>query len=234
MKSPRWILAALGLLIPTLVIAQEKSIPPGEVRVATAPDYKSIEAELLQIRVEDQKYRLQQNDVEKKHGRDSQQMQDLWKVIKETDAANLIKVTAILDNYGWLGADQIGPKANGTLFLVIQHSDLATQQKYLPMMRTAVRDGKANASALALLEDRVALGQGRPQIYGSQIMRDQTHGGKYYVRPIADPDKVDERRAAVGLEPLADYVKKYDIVWDVEAHKKEMPELLALLERLKK
>lgn len=85
-------------------------------------------------------------------------------------------------------------------------------------MRAAVKEGKARASSLALLEDRVALGEGRPQIYGSQVIRDHTHGGRYYVRPLVDPDKVDERRAAVGLGLLKDYVKKWDIVWDVEAH----------------
>jgi hypothetical protein len=64
-----------------------------------------------------------------------------------------------LDKYGWLGADVVGGQGNSTLFLVIQHSDQATQEKYLPMMREAVKNGKAQGSSLALLEDRAALGQ---------------------------------------------------------------------------
>lgn len=229
MKSLRSILAAIGFTISSLAFAQgQPAIAEAKAAVASE-EYSPITTELLAILEEDQKYRLQLPEVEKQHGRESDQMKDLWKVIQKTDASNLIKVKAILDSHGWLGPKQVGAKGNSALFLVIQHSDLATQQKYLPMMRSAVKDGNARASSLALLEDRVALAEGRPQIYGSQIMRDQTHGGKYYIRPILDPDKVDERRASVGLNPLSDYVKKWDIIWDVETHKKELPGLMTQL-----
>jgi hypothetical protein len=45
---------------------------------------------------------------------------------------------------------------NCALFFVIRHPDLKAQEKYLPMMRQAVKDGKANGSQLAMLEDTVA------------------------------------------------------------------------------
>jgi hypothetical protein len=93
------------------------------------------------------------------------------------------------------------------------------------MMREAVKAGRAKASSLALLEDRVALAEGRPQTYGSQIMR-EGNAENYYVRALLDPDHVDERRASVGLGPLADYVKNWNIIWDVEAYKNQLPELL--------
>jgi len=98
-----------------------------------------------------------------------------------------------LDERGWLGLKVIGNQGNSTLFLVIQHSDLETQLKYLPMMREAVKLGNTRASSLALLEDRVALRQGKRQIYGSQIGRDQ-ETGEYYVSPLIEPEKVNERR----------------------------------------
>jgi hypothetical protein len=145
-----------------------------------------------------------------------------------TDAANLARVTAILDEYGWLGPDQVGPQASGALFLVIQHSNQSSQKRYLPMMRAAVKAGKARGSALALLEDRIALADGQPQTYGSQIGQDNVTG-KYYVRPMVDPDTVDARRATVGLQPIAEYVKQWDIAWDVEAYKQQLPALMAQL-----
>ncbi|WP_310586204.1 DUF6624 domain-containing protein [Emticicia oligotrophica] len=143
------------------------------------------------------------------------------------DSINLIKIVNILDTKGWVGADKVGGQANQTLFLVIQHADLATQQKYLPMMRDAVKKGNANANSLALLEDRVALGEGRKQIYGSQIGRNEKTQA-FYVLPLEDPDNVDKRRAEVGLPPMAEYVKNWDITWDVEAYKKQLPEIEAL------
>ena len=89
-------------------------------------------------------------------------------------------------------------------------------------MRAAVKNGKALSSRLALLVDRVALGQGKKQIYGSQIGMDmQTQ--LYYVSPLEDPDNVDNRRLEVGLEPLVEYVKTWQIKWDVEQYKKDLP-----------
>jgi hypothetical protein len=93
---------------------------------------------LLAILDEDQKYRRQLIDVEKQFGRDSAEVKALWKTIGEKDAANLVEVKAILDERGWLGPEAVGNQASTALFLVIQHSDHATQLKYLPMMREAV------------------------------------------------------------------------------------------------
>lgn len=173
---------------------------------------------------DDQKYRKQIEELEKTTGRDSPEMRALWKTIEEKDAENLAKVKAILDERGWLGPDVIGRDGASALFLVIQHSDPPTQRKYLPLMRAAVKAGKAEASNLALLEDRVALGEGRRQIYGSQISFDPKTK-KYYVAPLDDPGKVDARRAAVGLPPLADYVKRWDIIWEVAEYERRLPEL---------
>jgi len=145
-----------------------------------------------------------------------------WKTINYYDSINLVKVKKILDERGWLGADVVGGQGNMALFLVIQHSDLETQQKYLPMMREAVKNGNARASSLALLEDRVALGKGEKQIYGSQISGSSESG--YSVLPLIDPDNVDKRRAEVGLGPLQDYVSRWGIIWDVEEFKKKQQE----------
>ncbi len=149
-----------------------------------------------------------------------------WKIIHKKDSINLIQVKQILDKRGWLGADIIGDKGNSTLFLVIQHSDIETQEKYLPMMKAAVLKGNARASSLALLEDRVALRKGGKQIYGSQIGRNK-ETGKHFVLPLIDPDNVDKRRAEVGLGKIADYISMWGIKWDVEEYKKQLSEIEA-------
>ena len=182
---------------------------------------KPLVAQLDSIYKEDQKYRLQIDQIEKKYGWESNEMKAHRKIINEKDSINLIKVKSFLDKYGWLGADVAGNQGNSTLFLVIQHSDQGTQEKYLPMMREAVKNGKATGSSLALLEDRVALGQGKKQIYGSQIGRDN-ETKLYFVSPLEDPDNVDKRRAEVGLQPLAEYVNHWQIKWNVEQYKKDL------------
>lgn len=185
---------------------------------------KPLVAVLDTIYQEDQGLRRQISEVEEKYGRDSDEMKAHWKTIAEKDSINLIKIQKILDERGWLGPDIIGNQGNTTLFLVIQHSDQAVQEKYLPMMREAVAKGNARPSSLALLEDRVALGQGKKQIYGSQIGRN-AETGEFYVSPLQDPDNVDKRRAEVGLGTLQEYVSNWNITWDVEKYKKELPEI---------
>jgi hypothetical protein len=172
----------------------------------------------------DQGYRLEADEIKEKYGGESEEMKAFVKVIQEQDSINLFKVTNILDVHGWLGPDIIGNQGNLTLFLVIQHSYPETQEKYLPMMREAVKKGNAHAAYLAMLEDRVALGKGEKQIYGSQIGQDQ-ETGEYYVAPLIDPDNVDKRREDVGLGPIQDYISNWGITWDAEEYKIYLPEI---------
>ncbi len=180
-------------------------------------------ATLDSIRKEDQQYRQQIRSVEAEYGRDSKEMRAHWKTINDKDSINLIKVSAILDTRGWLGTDVIGRNGNSTLFLVIQHADFKTQRKYLPMMRKAVKEKKANASSLAMLEDRVALKQGKRQLYGSQIGRDTA--GVYYVLPLVHPKNINKRRAKMGLGKLENYIDHWDLTWDIERHKRRIKQL---------
>lgn len=186
--------------------------------------HKSLRATLEQVYEEDQNYRQQIKEIEGKYGADSKEMKAHWKLIGQKDSTNLLKVKEILDQYGWLGADVVGAKGNVVLFLVVQHADQVTQEKYLPMMREAVKNGKADKGGLALLEDRLALRQGKKQIYGSQVGYD-SETKTYYVSPLADPDQVDQRRAAMGLGPLAEYVKNWQINWDVAQYLKDLPQV---------
>jgi hypothetical protein len=125
-----------------------------------------------------------------------------------------------------LGADIIGEQGNRTLFLVIQHADLKTQETYLPMMKEAVSKGNAAPDNLALLEDRIAMRQGKRQIYGSQIWID-ANTGKHFVFPLEDPENIDKRRAEVGLEKYQNYLTRFGMTWNVEDYRKELPELEA-------
>ena len=193
----------------------------------TQTDFVSISVLLDSIHVEDQKYRQKIETIADKFGWESKEMSKNWKLISETDSSNLIVVNQILNEYGWLSADQIGEKANSTLFLVIQHSDQETQEKYLPMMRNAVKEGNASASSLALLEDRIALGNGELQIYGSQVGKDPRIE-EVYVLPLMEPEKVNERRASVGLGTIEDNLSRWDLEWDVEEYKRKLPKYIEI------
>ena len=172
--------------------------------------YKDIKPRLEKIHVLDQMYRTNHMETWQKFGDKSPEMRSLLQKMIKQDQANLKYVSEILDKYGWISYDTIGFKANQTLFLVIQHSDSTTQEKYLPLLKQAVKDNRAFGHDLALLEDRVLIKRGSKQIYGSQIHCDSA-GKNCWILPIEDEINVDKRRAEVGLQPLAEYVKTWNI-----------------------
>lgn len=181
---------------------------------------------LLTADTNDQKYRNSMDAVVEKYGAVSKEMTDLAANMRAADSLNILIVSNIIDKYGWLGPGDIGEQCNITLFFVVQHATLNYQDKYLPVLRNAVKSGKARAKDLALLEDRVALKHGRPQVYGSQLiwnMKDNSN----VIAPLSDPDNVDKRRALVGLGPLSDYVAVLGVKWDVEQYKKQLPQISA-------
>lgn len=194
---------------------------------------KDAKSKLEEVYKTDQGIRKEFIAAAKTYGYKNAKVDSLTKLMNYHDSLNTNIVTKILDQYGWLGEDKVGNKGNVTLFLVIQHANLKIQQKYLPMLRKAVKKGKAKASSLALLEDRVALREGRKQIYGSQMSSVPDHPEKYYLSPLIDPDNVDKRRASVGLQPLADYVKQWNIIWDMETYKKMLPQYEEWASRVK-
>ncbi len=163
---------------------------------------------------DDQECRQKIKEISVKYGYQSKEMDKLWDTIGLKDSINLIKVKAIIDKYGWLGSETIGERGSSALFLVIQHADDKTQEKYLPVMRAAVKEGRARAADLALLEDRVALSEGKKQIYGSQVHTDPKTGKSSFA-PIEDEPNVDKRREAMGLGPLSDYARLFNFEYHV-------------------
>jgi hypothetical protein len=69
-------------------------------------------------------------------------------------------------------------------------------------MTEAAAHGEASTRLLAYLEDRVRINADRPQLYGTQFISDDDG---LRPQPIQDPGTLDERRAAVGMEPFAEY-----------------------------
>ncbi len=104
-------------------------------------------------------------------------------------------------------------------YLVVQHSDIETRKKCLPLIKEAAENEEASWSSLALLIDRVNLEEGKQQIYGSQIGKHEH--GRYYVDDLLEPEYVNERRQKVGLGAIEDYVKKWDIDWTIEQKQKK-------------
>lgn len=136
-----------------------------------------------------------------------------WARQTALDQANMQRLAQIIGRYGWPGMRFAGAAGSQNAFLVLQHGPAAEQRKYLPLLRAAVARNDALGTELALLEDRVLTGRGQAQIYGTQLRAGAQRGSQMELFPIADEGNVDQRRRAIGLEPLADYVKHFGIVY---------------------
>ncbi|HYG50869.1 MAG TPA: AraC family transcriptional regulator [Flavobacteriales bacterium] len=55
-----------------------------------------------------------------------------------------------------------------------------------------------------------------PHQYLIRVRINTDANGKYFIEPISDPEHVDEKRKEIGLGPLADYLKQWDIVWPTQ------------------
>lgn len=134
--------------------------------------------------------------------RDSALIDSLTRAMHRIDSLNLAEIKDILDVYGWPGKDLVGD-ACSTIWLVIQHSDIDTQKEALPMLKEGVIRGDLDRVQIAMLEDRILVNSGQPQIYGTQYWWDESDGTRQLrVYPVKDPDKVDLRRESIGLDPL--------------------------------
>ena len=168
----------------------------------------SMKSKLESIYDRDQLLRVEIEKLMAKGNKKFSKIEILWQRINKNDETNRKDIEKILDSLGWLGPSEVGIKANTTFFLVIQHAPLEFQKHYFPVMQKAVKEGKARGSDLAYLEDRIALSEGKKQVYGTQVSF--TSEGKLNLSPLADPENVDKRRKSVGLGPLEDYLRTFE------------------------
>jgi hypothetical protein len=129
--------------------------------------------------------------------------------LREADRANLRRLEEIIAQHGWPGVSLVGEEGSRAAFLVLQHADLAAQQRYLPLVRQAAAAREIAPGLVAMLEDRVLMQTGQEQIYGTQVRVDPA--GRATLWPVRDEADVDRRRASVGLNPLAEYLAAFGI-----------------------
>jgi hypothetical protein len=141
--------------------------------------------------------------------------------IAEADKENQAMVFDILDNSGW--PEGLSEEAVQTIFLVIDHADLEYQQKYFDLLREQAERGILPMDDLVTLQDRILMGEGKPQKHGTQT-RMVGRDGKavVYLWPVEDAENLDARRAEVGLPPIAEYLDimteylggEMEMIWD--------------------
>jgi hypothetical protein len=124
----------------------------------------------------------------------------------EADAQNTMWLDEIVKQHGWPARSVVGEDGAQAAFLIVQHSPAPQfQRKCLELLELAVRQDEADRIHLAYLTDRVRIAEGKPQVYGTQGHTNPD--GVLVPFPIQDEEHVDERRIAIGLEPIVEYFK---------------------------
>ena len=122
--------------------------------------------------------------------------------VAKVDRANLARLKQIVHRHGWPTAAMVGDDGMGDLWLLAQHGPEDFIATALPHLKAAADRGEIGWSAMALMIDRDLVNRHQPQIYGSQGRLDDGH---FVLFDVADGEHLDERRARVGLGPIADY-----------------------------
>ncbi|WP_327069766.1 DUF4135 domain-containing protein [Kitasatospora sp. NBC_01302] len=130
---------------------------------------------------------------------------DLEAQLDRLTGAGIAWLRGVVAEHGWPGRGLVGAEAATVASALLQHhtGDLAFRRECLALIEAAAEDGDMLRRDAAYLTDSLRRAEGRPQLYGTKFER--VAGGELRPCPIEDEDRVDERRAAVGLGPLADY-----------------------------
>lgn len=127
----------------------------------------------------------------------------------QVDITNTNRMKEIVTEIGWPTISKVGKAVADDAWLLVQHADhdVAFQFECLVLMKSEP-DNEVDKINIAYLEDRVRVNQGKGQLFGTQFIQENN---KHVPREIEDIEKIDERRAEIGLGPLQEQI---DMMYD--------------------
>ena len=110
---------------------------------------------------------------------------------------------------GHAGQKKNGKAASLNFWLIVQHGDhdVAFQKKVLKAMKKELKTKNVLSQNYAYLYDRVKKNENKPQLYGTQMVWDSL--GVHSPYNLKSPEKINERRAEMGLETIEEYLKLF-------------------------
>ena len=150
-------------------------------------------------------------------GREDQQAREgMGRAMAENDTAVLVRMMrgdsarsrwlrCTIDERGWPAPSVVGREAAGAAWLILQHSPFHDwHREMLPTIERLAERGELPRGELATYTDRVLVRAGERQRYGTQF---DIANGRLVPAPVEDLAGLDARRAAIGMPPMAEYVR---------------------------
>lgn len=125
--------------------------------------------------------------------------------IADVDGKNQNTVVSILEKCD----GPISKKSIEHLWYILQHSNADLLTLYYPRIKEFQRAGLIDDPSMALMEDRLLMFYKRPQIYGSQVVKNKLHDLKY-------PNQLNDLRKSMNLEPIETYTKRFGFEFNLE------------------
>lgn len=124
-------------------------------------------------------------------------VKDLMAEIEANDLNNQKNLDDFFVNCGFPKFNYFYNSGLDSIFIIVQHADLAFQLKYFEYLKNLNVNGIIPSRIFALLEDRILIRQGKGQKYGTQFVMNED--GTQKILPVDDPDRLNERRVSIGL-----------------------------------
>jgi hypothetical protein len=127
----------------------------------------------------------------------------------EVDKKNTKELKKIISKHGWPTISMVGKRASFCAWLLAQHADhdKRFQKKALKLLKKIYSKNWRDVDPMniAFLTDRILVGNGKKQIFGTQFYMDKSGALKPY--PIRNKSGLDERRKKYGIPPFKEYLK---------------------------
>lgn len=146
------------------------------------------------------------NDV---FDRDQGMRRDGGTIDPKIDHQNLEIIVSFIEKCGIPTLEEINDLEMAAIWAVLQHAPARYQSMYIPDLEKAANRGDIGWGKIALMKDRALMYEGKPQVYGSQVSGDELYN-------LFEPEYVNQRRAEIGMEPLEDYLKRFEIEFTVD------------------
>ncbi|NRB53582.1 MAG: hypothetical protein HRU41_38350 [Saprospiraceae bacterium] len=125
-------------------------------------------------------------------------------------------IFGILEKCGTPTRREVGEQGMMGLFYTIQHmAQPRLRVLYYPVIKECVDKGDLKPHCLALMEDRMMRDFGKKQLFGSQLMKKDT-SEVWTLYPVREPEKLNQRRAAIGLKPIEQYLESLEVEYTLE------------------
>jgi hypothetical protein len=156
---------------------------------------------LLEMRDEDQAIRHQAFNLPA----DKAKEDELFKNLETVDWKLTAELKEIVQKNGWPTIRLVGADASQAASLILVHSpDRDFQREMLPKLSRMVEQDEIFGSDVAYVIDKLLVSDGKPQLLGTQF---SFEGDFMIMKPVEDPENLDQRRAQYLLPPMKEYIK---------------------------